>query len=249
MAKPPRGRGAKPPGKGPRKGSKSGTPRKSTGPARREKSDAMRDLESLFQRVKNPPPVPPIGYEEQHLGPFRALSADRREILRRVRANPRMIELQKRYLKGKIPVNVPGKKVFVLSVGFHQLSSGNETVLGRPIVGVLVNGRSIFFYRSSGMNGQRRRWFPIPFFNHMEGADPGVGYLFKTRDHKGILPAWVNTISSFLSKEAFVGRIHFDLPTPDHSNFFHYMRVVQSFPPLARLEPMENGRFAFTLPD
>ncbi|HIH21351.1 MAG TPA: hypothetical protein HA222_01655 [Candidatus Diapherotrites archaeon] len=97
-----------------------------------------------------------------------------------------------------------GKKVQILRNGFLNIGKSWEKlgVKPRALVIVLVDGKKLYFYRSSGeASGRPGEWFPtFGLIDYGEPYNPGT--LVKMKGHEGVylgeptsFPQWVDEIS------------------------------------------------------
>lgn len=157
------------------------------------------------------------------------------------------------------PINfqtTDGKKVRVLSYGLENIYAQQETE-PRAMVAVFVNGKRIFFYRSSGKNsGHPGRWFPTPgpFFVERK-MDTGtvfylersnrnlkvdrVGQLEKLHGHpqggKPYFPGWVEEISQKIVRLVETKKIKLH-PVQSPLDVRRFHTTVDFFPHLEKRE-------------
>jgi len=78
-----------------------------------------------------------------------------------------------------------GNKIVVLKHGFSNIYKGQKNTSARAFVIAFVNGKKIFFYRSSGeVSGKQGQWFPTqgPIV-HSKNGSIQLGWLTKMKGH------------------------------------------------------------------
>jgi len=99
------------------------------------------------------------------------------------------------------------RKIVISRHAFRNVYSNRKETLPRALVPILINGESLFFYRSSGQSSHTPGvWYPTygpnPEFNERGGKT--VGQMVKTHGHWQYrakeFPEWVLEISSKLKK-------------------------------------------------
>jgi len=83
-----------------------------------------------------------------------------------------------------------GQKVVILKHGFSNIYRGQKETMPRPFVIAFVNGKKIFFYKSSGeVSMLQGQWFPTQGPSVVQGSHgPYAGMMSKMNGH----PGWKN---------------------------------------------------------
>lgn len=140
---------------------------------------------------------------------------EKKRIAQKARESKKRHELLKKLFKKPRPISFKtsdGKKVNIVKNGFENIFLESPTAQPRALVLVLVNGKKLFFYRSSGRNSNMPgEWFPTfgPRKNYYEGDKVELGWLHKLKGHpdpnqdspRTYFPQWVDEIRKRIKQE------------------------------------------------
>lgn len=118
------------------------------------------------------------------------------------KAEPERKAIQKRFFQRVIgkPFRFKtndGKTIHILRNGIENLHPESKRA-SRPLVMTLVNGKIMYFYKSTGQNSQRPGdWLPAQTMRFGGTTlQPTIDTLVKMPGHPNRFPEWINQISS-----------------------------------------------------
>ncbi|MFH0969912.1 MAG: hypothetical protein V1776_00410 [Candidatus Diapherotrites archaeon] len=190
------------------------------------------------------------GFESHQMGFSRFIEKKKRESDKRLLvAHYSNERSRKEYLRVLFhrPVSFnlyPNVRVRILSTGILNVYSGNPNTRPRSLVGVFINGKRLFFYRSSGKNsGHPGKWFPCAGIEMIPHSTRSlrIGNIRKITGHPQYgtahsFPHWVDVVSDAIAKAVTHGRIKlWDQTTP--SDCQRFQETLNFFPPMERSVP------------
>ena len=132
--------------------------------------------------------------------------------------------------------------VRILSTGILNPYTDRPKVPPRAFVGVFINEKRVFFYRSSGENSkQPGRWFPcagVEIVGGYDGFPKLAGYVYKIQGHPYPgrphgFPKWVDLVSTAIEKAVEKGRINL-LSDTMVDDFVRFQEVLNFYPHLEK---------------
>ncbi len=140
---------------------------------------------------------------------------EKKRIAQKARESKKRHELLKKLFKKPRPISFKtsdGKKINIVKNGFENIFVETPKVPPRALVLVLVNGKKLFFYRSSGQSSNMPgEWFPTfgPNKNFYGEEKVELGWLHKLAGHpdpnqkhpKTYFPLWIDEIRKKIKQE------------------------------------------------
>jgi hypothetical protein len=130
--------------------------------------------------------------------------------------------------------------VRILSTGILNPDNSTPTHPARAFVCVFINGKRLFFYRSSGeASKQSGRWFPCggAEMNYPREGEPlKVGWIIKLVGHPNPnaehrFPKWVDLVSRAVARNVWSGKIKLKEDTTP-AEFQHFQDALNFYPHL-----------------